>query len=108
MKSHGSRLFELELPLEVTRSGFEPVAFAGLTQRIASDRVSFFSVRNFSLSAPIDYVITLQSERDTTVLLYCTGIVLRSERLEGPDMGPEFTAYRIGASMERHRFMRAC
>ena len=72
----------MQLPVEVTRSGADRVAAAGLTKNISSCGVLFTAEREPDLGGPIEYVITLNQDGSNAVNLRCIGKVLRAERME--------------------------
>jgi hypothetical protein len=103
MEQRRSRRFQLELPLAITRSGAERVAFSGCTKNISSGGVLFTTVREPDLGGPIEYVITLNREGVHAVSLRCIGKVVRAER-DKQHLAPG--AYQIAATLERYEFVR--
>jgi PilZ domain len=103
MENRRTRRFKLQLPVAITRSGAERVAFAGLTANISSSGVLFTSEREPDLGGPIEYIITLNHEGAQAVNLRCMGKVLRAIRLEREqsDVG-----FQVAATLERYEFVR--
>src|SRR5664279_3878972 len=100
MEQRRTRRFKLQLPLSITRSGAERVAFIGCTQNISSSGVLFTAQREPDLGGPVEYIITLNHDGPQSVNLRCMGKVLRAERVESsPDSGS--LGYQIAATLER-------
>src|SRR5690348_9568921 len=103
MEQRRTRRFKLQLPLAITRTGAERVAFTGQTTNISSSGVLFTAERQPDLGGPIEYIITLNHEGPRSVTLRCIGKVLRSDRLpEDHDK----TNFQIAATLERYEFVR--
>lgn len=105
MEQRRTRRFTLQLPLSITRTGADRVAFSGKTKNISSTGVLFITEAAPNLTTgSIEYVITL-NDGPEIVNLRCVGKVLRCERgnpayAEGP------LAYQIAATLERYEFVR--
>jgi hypothetical protein len=104
MEQRRTRRFQLQLPLSITRTGAERVAFVGCTKNISSTGVLFTVAREPDLGGPIEYIITLNHEGPQSVRLRCMGKVLRADRV----MGEEEAAsnFQIAATLERYEFVR--
>ena len=105
MEQRRTRRFQLHLPLSITRSGAERVAFAGCTQNISSSGVLFTAQREPDLGGPIEYIITLNHDGPRSVNLRCMGKVLRADRLAADGFQPD-ESYEIAATLERYEFVR--
>ncbi|MBS1859410.1 MAG: PilZ domain-containing protein [Acidobacteria bacterium] len=101
MDQRRTRRFQLELPLSVTRSGVERVAFAGVTKNISSAGVLFTTERHPELGGPIEYVITLNHDGPQSVILRCMGKILRSGQSVQNGGG-----FQVAATLERYEFVR--
>jgi len=99
MEQRRTKRFKLQLPLSITRSGPDRVAFAGFTKNISSSGVLFTTEREPDLGGPIEYVITLNREGAQAVNLRCIGKILRADP-EQP------SGYQIAATLERYEFIR--
>jgi len=104
MEQRRTRRFQLELPLSITRSGSDRVAFSGWTKNISSTGVLFTSASAPDLGGAIEYVITLHEVGPQPVTLRCMGKVLRSERMFGNGDGRR--AFEVAATLERYEFVR--
>lgn len=103
MEQRRNRRFTLHLPMSITRSGAQRVAVAARTQNISSAGVLFTAEREPDLGGAIEYVITLNHDGLQPVSLRCVGKVLRAERVPN---GPDASAFRIAATLERYEFVR--
>ena len=105
MEQRRTRRFKLQLPLSITRTGAERVAFIGCTENISSSGVLFTAQREPDLGGPIEYIITLNHDGPQSVNLRCMGKVLRADRLSAPEdqLGSN---YQIAATLERYEFVR--
>ena len=104
MEQRRTRRFKLQLPLSITRSGAERVAFAGRTKNISSTGVLFTTESEPDLAGAIEYVITLNRDSEQAVNLRCIGKIVRLERDHNPlEMVPE---YQVAATLERYEFVR--
>ncbi len=104
MEQRRTRRFQLQLPLAITRSGAERVAFAGTTRNISSSGVLFTSPRGPDPGGPIEYIITLNHEGAQTTNIRCIGKVVRAERVDAVRGG--ITAFQVAATLERYEFVR--
>jgi len=101
MEQRRTRRFQLQLPLSITRTGAERVAFSGLTSNISSSGVLFTADREPDLGGPIEYIITLNHDGPQSVNLRCIGKVLRSDRVaQNP------SNFEVAATLERYEFVR--
>jgi hypothetical protein len=103
MEQRRTRRFKLQLPVSITRTGTERVAYAGLTANISSSGVLFTAEKEPDLGGPIEYVITLNREGAQSVNLRCMGKVLRADRLERDNSDANF---QVAATLERYEFVR--
>lgn len=104
MEQRRTRRFKLQLPLSITRTGAERVAFVGCTQNISSSGVLFTAENEPEMGGPIEYIITLNHDSLQSVNLRCMGKVLRADRVAGDD--PEAINYQVAATLERYEFVR--
>ena len=104
MEQRRTRRFKLQLPLSITRSGAERVAFIGFTENISSSGVLFISQREADLGGAIEYIITLNREGPQSVCLRCMGKVLRAAPVVTEDQ--QGMNYQIAATLERYEFVR--
>jgi len=102
MDQRRTRRFTIQLPVVVTRSGAERVAFAGFTKNISSNGVLFTSDGEPDLGGSIEYVITLDQSNSHPVCLRCVGKVVRAERVPGTPA----SGFQIAATLERYEFVR--
>ena len=104
MEHRKTQRFKLQLPLSITRTGAERVAFCGQTKNISSSGVLFTTAAQPSLNGgAIEYVITLNNAPQT-VNLRCIGKVLRYERDESVAESP--LGFQVAATLERYEFVR--
>jgi hypothetical protein len=104
MDQRRTRRFSLQLPLSITRSGAQRVAFDGLTQNISSSGVLFTAEREPDLGGPIEYVIKLNQGGAQEVNLRCIGKVLRAERARNGHSS--LSCFQVAATLERYEFVR--
>jgi hypothetical protein len=97
-----TKRFELELPVEVIRTGTERTSALGATRNISSGGILFVSGKALEIGGPIEYVVTLASGANGVVNIRCMGKVLRIQKANAPD---EPTA--VAASLERYEFQRS-
>jgi PilZ domain len=105
MEQRRTRRFKLQLPLAITRSGAERVAFAGLTKNISSSGVLFTAGRGPELGGPIEYIITLNHNGPQPVNLRCIGKVVRAEEVVRGG-GEDLPGFQVAATLERYEFVR--
>lgn len=105
MEQRRTRRFKLQLPLSITRTGAERVAFFGSTKNISSTGVLFTAQGEPDLGGPIEYIITLNHDGPQSVNLRCIGKVLRSNPVNG-DQDQPGPNYQIAATLERYEFIR--
>jgi PilZ domain len=103
MENRRTRRFKLQLPVSITRTGAERVAFAGLTSNISSSGVLFTAEREPDLGGPIEYIITLNHEGAQAVNLRCMGKVLRANPVEREKSD---SGFQVAATLERYEFVR--
>jgi hypothetical protein len=105
MEQRRTRRFGLQLPVSITRTGAERVAFSGQTKNISSTGVLFTTAIEPDLSSgTIEYVITLNHDGPQAVNLRCIGKVVRFERDESID--DNLLGFRVAATLERYEFVR--
>jgi hypothetical protein len=105
MEQRRTRRFKLQLPLSITRSGADRVAFLGRTQNISSSGVLFTTQRETDLGVPIEYIITLNHDGPQSINLRCVGKVLRTHRM-GTEEDQQSPNFQIAATLERYEFVR--
>jgi len=106
MEQRRTRRFKLQLPLSITRTGAERVAFPGKTKNISSTGVLFTTDSEADFSGgSIEYVITLNHDGAQPVHLRCVGKVVRCEKEDGIYTENPL-AYQIAATLERYEFVR--
>ncbi|MBL8174022.1 MAG: PilZ domain-containing protein [Bryobacterales bacterium] len=90
--------FELRLPVELLRSGAQPVDQLGETVNLSSGGVLFQSDAPVEIGQPIEFMITLPTgNKGTAVRLKCVGKVVRTEIAESSS---------VAATLERFEFVR--
>ncbi|HEY1219474.1 MAG: PilZ domain-containing protein [Bryobacteraceae bacterium] len=106
MENRRTRRFTLILPLSVVRSGAEQTSLAGHTKNISSTGVLFTTENEPSVQGSIEYVISLNQDRQRPVNLRCLGKVVRLERAANSrHAGAHF--YQVAVTLERYEFVRA-
>lgn len=97
MEQRKARRFDLKLPFELVRSGFQTASQHGETKNVSSAGVLFQSEADLRVGEPVEYVITLPSSPGAgeRVRLHCIGKVVRFAR----------TA-EFAATLERYEFVR--
>ena len=81
-----TKRFEMELPVEIIRTGSDLVSEAGTTRNISSGGILFVGVRAIEIDSPVEYVVTLTSGISGAVNLRCMGKVLRLETFPSEDL----------------------
>ena len=89
--------FELQLPLELVRSGSLRLSSRGTTKNLSSAGVLFQSQAHVQIGSPVEYLITFPPGmgNGAPVLLHCIGKVVRMS---------DTTEY--AATVERYEFVR--
>jgi|SRR6516165_3614538 hypothetical protein len=106
MEQRRTRRFTLQLPVSITRTGAQRVAFPGKTKNISSGGVLFTTAAEPTMSgSSIEYVITLNHEGAQAVNLRCVGKVVRCER-DGASIPESALAFEVAATLERYEFVR--
>jgi hypothetical protein len=95
-----TKRFELELPVEVVRTGTERLSAVGATRNISSGGILFVGGKELDIGGPIEYVVTLASGINGVVNIRCMGKVLRVQKAEAE-------AVTIAISLERYEFQRS-
>lgn len=96
-----SKRFELELPLQVVRSGADRAIRPGKTRNISSGGVCFTTDCEVELGGAIEYVIALSDP----IQLKCIGKVLRQAPVA--ELGEEPPGVAVAATLERYEFQRS-
>jgi len=104
MEQRRTRRFTLQLPLAITRSGSERVAFTGRTKNISSTGVLFTTESEPDVTGAIEYIITLNNDGQQPVNLRCIGKIVRLERGDAP-FEPALP-FQVAATLERYEFVR--
>jgi hypothetical protein len=97
-----TKRFELELPVEVVRTGTERLSALGATRNISSGGILFVSGKELDIGGPIEYVVTLASGTNGIVNIRCMGKVLRVHKAE-----EAAESVAIAISLERYEFQRS-
>ncbi len=103
-----TKRFQLNLPVELVRTGSIPVHQTGETHNMSSGGVLFTSENQMEIGDPIEYMVTLPSSvsHNTQVRIRCMGKVMRTEpREEGVELISR-RPFRIAATLERYEFIR--
>ena len=98
-----TKRFNLQLPVEIIRTGTERVSRFGRTQNISSGGVLFVSPNRMESGGPVEYIITLSAGSGGNVNLRCMGKVLRQE---GGIPHNDNDAFTVAVSLERYEFLR--
>ena len=105
-----SKRFDLNLPVELIRTGSVPVNQTGETSNMSSSGVLFTSENQMSIGDPVEYMVTLPSPVSigTQVRLRCMGKVMRTENSRTENMESiSRRPYRIAVTLERYEFVRS-
>jgi hypothetical protein len=94
-----SKRFELQLPMEILRTGVETRSEAAETRNLSSGNVLVASAIPMQIGDMVEYRITLPGTGEP-VVLHCKGKVLRRD---GASPGPESD---FAISLERYEFVR--
>ena len=105
MEQRKTKRFEMELPVEIIRTGSDQVSETGTTRNISSGGILFVGGRAIEIDSPVEYVITLTSSINGVVSLRCMGKVLRLE--EFPSEESEAPSIVVAVSLERYEFQRS-
>jgi hypothetical protein len=98
-----TKRFEMELPVEIIRTGSSRVSTVGTTRNISSGGILFVGGKEMEVGGPVEYVVTLTAGTGGIVHLRCMGKVLRQQKL-APDAAEEAAVFAV--SLERYEFMR--
>ncbi len=103
-----TKRFQLNLPVELVRTGSVPVHLTGETHNMSSGGVLFTSENQMEVGDPIEYMVTLPSSvsASTQVRIRCMGKVMRTELREDGVELISHRPYRIAATLERYEFIR--
>jgi hypothetical protein len=99
-----NKRFEMELPVEIIRTGSDQVSATGTTRNISSGGILFVAEQPMEVDSPVEYVITLASSIHGFVNLRCMGKVLRLERFHSEES--EAPSVFVAVSLERYEFQR--
>ena len=105
-----SKRFDLNLPVELIRTGSVPVNQTGETNNMSSNGVLFTSENQMAIGDPVEYMVTLPSPVSigTQVRLRCMGKVMRTENSRLEQVEPvSRRPYRIAVTLERYEFVRS-
>jgi len=100
-----AKRFEIQLPVEIQRTGSLRMFRTGRTCNISSGGVLFTSDAAVEVGGIIEYVVNLPGGPKNTVSLRCLGKVLRSEKVEDSSDSPN--TFAIAATLERYEFLRS-
>jgi hypothetical protein len=93
------------LPVEIVRTGADPVSETGITLNISSGGILFVGGKNMEIDSPVEYVVTLTSGVNGVVNLRCMGKVLRLENRPAEESDAP-AAVIVAVSLERYEFQR--
>lgn len=94
--------FELKLPVELVRSGSQPVGKSGETKNVSSSGVLFTADAEVQIGQPIEFMITLHTgESGNAVRVKCLGKVVRLD-----NVAAEQNPRSVAATLERFEFVR--
>jgi hypothetical protein len=99
-----TKRFEIELPVEIIRTGSDQVCETGTTRNISSGGILFVGGKNLEIDSPVEYVVTLTSGVNGVVNLRCMGKVLRLQK--GTSEESEEQSVVAAVSLERYEFQR--
>jgi hypothetical protein len=99
--------FELRLPIELVRTGDEPLRRVTETRNVSSGGVLFASESQLPVGEPLEYFITLPTGKDPQgVRLHCIGTVIRLEARTGRMPRDKEKPFDVAATLERYEFVR--
>ena len=102
-----TKRFEIQLLVELVRTGSEPVSRAGETRNMSSGGVLFTSEAEMPVGDPIEYLVTLPSAASgASVRLRCMGKVIRSQAVRASEQATGRRPFAIAATLERYEFIR--
>ena len=90
-----TKRFEMELPVEIIRTGSDQVSETGTTRNISSGGVLFMAAKELEVGGPVEYVVTLTSGNTGAVNLRCMGKVLDQTSAVARSMGSSDHAIRM-------------
>jgi hypothetical protein len=96
-----TKRFDLDLAVEIVRSGSERFSHPGRTRNISSGGVLLSTSARMEIGGPVEYIVTLQTTEGGAVGLRCMGKVLRLEP-EAVYEGEQTFA----VTLERYEFLR--
>ena len=81
MEQRRFKRFDIKLPMQLLRNGFQPLSATGQTKNMSSGGVLFTSDAKIEVGEAIEYVIALVGDRESAqpVTLHCLGKVVRLE-----------------------------
>jgi hypothetical protein len=99
-----TKRFEMELPVEIIRTGTVRISAVGTTRNISSGGILFVGEKEMEVGGPVEYVVTLTSGHNGAVNLRCMGKVLRQQRRVAEES--EESSVVVAVSLERYEFQR--
>ena len=105
-----SKRFDLNLPVELVRTGSIPVNQTGEISNMSSSGVLFTSENQMTIGDRVEYMVTLPAlvSTKTQVRIRCMGKVMRTEnsRQENTETISR-RRYQIAVTLERYEFVRS-
>jgi hypothetical protein len=102
-----SKRFDLRLPIELVRTGAEPLRRHSETRNVSSGGVLFTSESQLPVGEPIEYFLTLPTGKEKiTVRLHCVGTVIRLEARPQRTPKDKDKPFHVAATLERYEFVR--
>ena len=100
--------FDLRLPMELVRSGSEPLGRTTETRNVSSGGVLFASESQLPVGQPLEYFLTLPTggKDPKGVRLHCIGTVIRLEMRSGNQPKDKAKPFDVAATLERYEFIR--
>jgi hypothetical protein len=98
--------FELRLPIELVRTGPNPLGKLTETRNVSSGGVLFSSELQLPVGEPIEYFITLPTGKEGGVRLHCVGTVIRLEARPPRTPKDKEKPFNVAATLERYEFVR--
>jgi hypothetical protein len=99
--------FELRLPIELVRTGGEPLNRQSETRNVSSGGVLFTSESQLSVGEPLEYVLTLPTGKEPVkVRLHCIGTIIRLEARPQRTPRDKERPFNVVATLDRYEFVR--
>lgn len=102
-----SKRFDLRLPIELIRTGNEPLGKTSETRNVSSGGVLFTLESRLPVGEPIEYFLTLPSGGKSNVRLHCVGTVIRLESRPMRTQKDKERPFAVAATLERYEFVRS-